>query len=136
MIQIQFLWSFYCQKKSHKKRITFMYIAVTHQDMGTTAFVSEVFTFGILYQKIYMNLRTFWKDGIAVSAIFVSPYILKTAKRQFYCLIMRRYFSLMHQKKGSGRALGVDPFFRDGLCFFLFFSCILFYDFDFVYYWF
>ena len=32
---------------------------------------------------------------------------------------MRRYFSRMHKEKGSGRTLGVDPFLRDSLCFFL-----------------
>ena len=31
---------------------------------------------------------------------------------------MPRYFSRMHKEKGSGRALGLDAFFRDGLCFF------------------
>ena len=40
---------------------------------------------------------------------------------------MRRHFSRMHQKKGSERALGVDPFFRDGLCFFFFFFLLSFY---------
>ena len=25
----------------------------------------------------------------------------------------------MRKEKGSGRALGLDPFFRDGLCFFI-----------------
>ena len=41
----------------------------------------------------------------------------------------------MRKEKGSGRALGLDPFFRDGLCFFiiiiiiiiiLFFTCFYF----------
>ena len=32
---------------------------------------------------------------------------------------MRRYFSRMQKEKGSGRVLGVDPIFRDGLCFFI-----------------
>ena len=38
---------------------------------------------------------------------------------------MRRYFSRMQKEKGSGRALGLDPFFKDGLCFsfFLLLSC-------------
>ena len=35
--------------------------------------------------------------------------------------IMSRYFSRMHKEKGSGRALVLDPFFRDGLCFFIFY---------------
>ena len=33
---------------------------------------------------------------------------------------MRRYFSRMHKRKGSGRALGLNPFFGDGLYFFIF----------------
>ena len=49
--------------------------------------------------KIYeFNLRTY--------------YILKTVKRQFYCIIMSRYFSRMHKEKGSGRALGFDLSFQ------------------------
>ena len=38
---------------------------------------------------------------------------------------MRRYFSRMHKEKGSGRTLGLDPFFRDGLC--LFYLLLTFY---------
>ena len=62
---------------------------------------------------------------MAVSAIFVefnyamfySSYILKMVKSQFYCIIIRRYFSRMQKEESSGRALGLDPCFRDGLCF-------------------
>ena len=54
---------------------------------------------------------------ISARPCLYSLYILKTAKRQFYC----RYFSRMHREKGSGRALGLYPFFRDGLCFFYLF---------------
>ena len=57
-----------------------------------------------------------------------SLYIFKTVKRQIYCIIMRRYFSRMHKEKGSGRALGLDPFFKDGL-YFLFFTCIFILEF-------
>ena len=38
----------------------------------------------------------------------------------------------MHEEKGSGRALGLDALFRDGLHF-SFFTCTLFYNFIFVY---
>ena len=59
--------------------------------------------------------------------VFYSLYILKTAKRQFYCMIMHRYFGTIHKEKGSGRVLRLDPFFRGGLCFFFFFTCFAFY---------
>ena len=59
--------------------------------------------------------------------MFYSLYILKTVKRQFYRIIMRRYFSRMYKEKGSGRAVGLDAFFRDGLCFFLLFLLFLFF---------
>ena len=54
---------------------------------------------------------------------------------------MRRYFSRMHEEKGSGRALGLDPIFRDGLCFFYYyhllaFTGILFSKLNFVYFYF
>ena len=61
--------------------------------------------------------------------MFYSLYILKTVKRQFYRIIMRRYFSRMHKEKGSGRALRLDAFLRGGLWFFYysyylyFFTC-------------
>ena len=32
--------------------------------------------------------------------LFYSLYILKTVKKQFYCVIMRRYFSRIHKEKG------------------------------------
>ena len=51
-----------------------------------------------------------------------SLYILKTVKRQFSCIVMRRYFSRMHKEKGSGRALELDPFFKDGLYFYFLFA--------------
>ena len=38
---------------------------------------------------------------------------------------MRRYFSRMHKEKGSGRVLGLDPFYRNGLCFFINFYLFL-----------
>ena len=38
---------------------------------------------------------------------------------------MRRYFSRMHKEKGSGRALKIDPFFRDGFFFFYLFVLFL-----------
>ena len=77
---------------------------------------------------------------MAVSAIFVQVnYVhlrdhvlllihIKTVERHFYCIIMRRYFSRMHKEKGSGRALGLDPFFKDGL-YFLFFNFIFILEF-------
>ena len=37
-----------------------------------------------------------------------SLYIVKTVKRQIYCIIMRRYFSRVHKEKGSERALRLD----------------------------
>ena len=54
--------------------------------------------------------------------------MLKSVKIQFYCIIMRKYFSRMHKEKGSGRALGLDQFFRDGL-YFLFFTFIFILEF-------
>ena len=61
---------------------------------------------------------------MAVSAIFVSVnyvisvamayslFMSKTVKRQFFCIIMCRYFSSMYKEKGSETALGLDPCFR------------------------
>ena len=51
---------------------------------------------------------------MAVSAIFVEfNYVL------FLIHIKngKKYFSRMQKEESSGRALGLDPFFRDGLCF-------------------
>ena len=50
--------------------------------------------------------------------------MLKSVKRQLYRVIMCRHFSRMHKDKDSGRALGLDPFFRNGfMLFLLFFTC-------------
>ena len=38
---------------------------------------------------------------------------------------MRRYSSRMHKEKGSGRALELAPFFRDGFFFFLIFRILI-----------
>ena len=40
---------------------------------------------------------------------------------------MRRYFSRMHKEKGSGRALGRDPFFWRGFIFLAFYFLLAFY---------
>ena len=65
---------------------------------------------------------------MAVSAIFVSVnyvisvamayslFMSKTVKRQFYCIIVCRYFSSMYKEKGSETSLGLDPFFRGSFC--------------------
>ena len=54
MIEIQFsLRMFFIIVKTKAMRsITFMYVGVTRQAVETTTFVSQVFTFVILYQKI------------------------------------------------------------------------------------
>ena len=48
---------------------------------------------------------------------------------------MRRYFSRMYKEKGSGRALGLDPFFRVGLYFYFllgfYFRILILYTTDF-----
>ena len=45
------------------------------------------------------------------ATISYSLYILKTVKRQLFCIIMHKYFSRMYKEKGSGKALGLDTFF-------------------------
>ena len=52
-------------------------------------------------------------------------YIKNCKKTILFYHYGHRYFSRMHKEKGSGRALGLDPFFRDRLCFFVFFYFLL-----------
>ena len=119
MIQIQFLWSFYCQNKSHKKYNLHVHSPNTSRYGNNSLRVRRVHVWNSLPENIY-ELKDALKGWYGLKCHLYSSYILKTAERQFYCMIMRRYFSRMHQKKGSGRSLGADPFFRDGLCFFYF----------------
>ena len=123
----------YCQNKSHKKHNLHVHSRNISRYGNNSLRVRGVHVRNSLPENMY-ELKDVLKGWYGLKCHLYSSYILKTAKRQFYYMIMRRYFSRMHQKKGSGRSLGVDPFFRDGLCFFLFFTCILFYNFDFVYY--
>ena len=71
----------------------------------------------------------------AISAtMFYSPHILKSVKRRLYYIIMRIYFNRMHKENSRGRALGLDPFFSDGLCYFLlpfYFRTLILYSTDF-----
>ena len=52
-------------------------------------------------------------------------YIKNCKKTILFYHYGHRYFSRMHKEKDSGRALGLDPFFRDRLCFFVFFYFLL-----------
>ena len=58
--------------------------------------------------------------------MFYFLYTLKIVNRQFYCIIMRSHFSRTHKEKGSGRALGLDSFFRDDLCFFIIYFIVFY----------
>ena len=123
----------YCQNRSHKKHNFHVHSCNTSRYGNNSLRVLGAHIWNSLPENIksadsFYEIKNFLKGwygckcylciGCVISATMsYSLYILKTVKRQFYCIIMRRHFSRTHKKKGSGRAVGLDPFFRDGLCF-------------------